>query len=92
MCINASNQLVFLNRMLDLLRSSHPTPKIYLTPDFKRDLKWLEMFLPWYKGVSLYNHRQIHMALDLDACLTGFGGRCGHYIIFPLFKVFETGP
>ena len=71
---------VFLNRMLELLRSSHPTQPIALTSDFKRDLRWFATFLPWYNGVSLYDHRPMDMALDLDACLTGFGGRCGNFV------------
>ena len=71
---------VFLNRMLELLRSSHPTHSITLTSDFKRDLRWFATFLPWYNGVSLYDHRPMDMALDLDACLTRFGGRCDNFV------------
>ena len=71
---------VFLNRMLDLLRSAHGHQKIWLTPDFKRDLRWFTKFLPTYNGVSLYDHKPIGATLELDACLTGFGGRCGRYI------------
>ena len=71
---------VFLNRMLELLRSSHPTQPIALTSDFKLDLRWFATFLPWYNCVSLYDHRPMDMALDLDACLTGFGGRCGIFV------------
>ena len=71
---------VFLNRMLELLRSSHPTQSITLTSDFKHDLRWFATFLPWYNGISLYDHRPMDMALDLDACLMGFGGRCGNFV------------
>ena len=66
---------VFLNRMLDLLRCGHGRPKIILTPDFKRDLGWFAKFLPTYNGVSLYDHKNFHVTLELDSCLTGFGGR-----------------
>ena len=63
----------FLNRMLALLRS-HAAQKITLTPEFKRDLKWFDKFLPLYNWVSLYDHRPIDHTLELDACLTGLGG------------------
>ena len=62
---------IFLNRMLDLLRSAHNRQKVTLTPDFKRDLRWFTKFLPVYNGVSLYDHRPINLTLELDACLTG---------------------
>ena len=68
---------VFLNRMLDLLRSGHGRQKIHLTPDFKRDLGWFAKFLPAYNGVSLYDHKNTLETLELDAYLTGFGGRSG---------------
>ena len=66
---------IFLNRMLDLLRSCHGRQKIRLTSDFKRDLRWFAKFLPTYNGILLYDHRQVDVTLELDACLTGFGGR-----------------
>ena len=66
--------------MLELLRSAHGRSKNFLMPEFKRDLRWFANFLPTYNGVSLYNHKPIHATLELDACLTGFGGRCGRYV------------
>ena len=65
---------VFLNRMLELLRASHNTQRIVLTPDFKCNLRWFVKFLPLYNGVSLYDHKHVHQTLELDACLTGLGG------------------
>ena len=53
----------FLNRMLDLLRSSHETTKVTLTEDFRRDLRWFANFLPFYNGVSLYDHRPCDVTL-----------------------------
>ena len=32
-------------------------------------------FLPFYNGVSLYDHRPTDYTLELDVCLTGLGGR-----------------
>ena len=66
--------------MLELLRSAHGHQKIFLTPEFKRDLRWFAKFLPTYNGVSLYDHKPIGAMLELDACLTGFGGRCGRFV------------
>ena len=63
--------------MLDLLRSGHGRQKIHLTPDFKRDLGWFAKFLPTYNGISLYDHKHIDVTLEIDSCLTGFGGRSG---------------
>ena len=71
---------IFVNRMLELLRSSHASQRITLTTDFKRDLQWFATFLPQYNGVSMYDHKVIDMSLELDACLTGFGGRCGRFV------------
>ena len=59
---------------------AHCRSKILLPPDFKRDLRWFAKFLPMYNVVSLYDHKQIGLTLELDACLRGFGGRCGHCI------------
>ena len=71
---------VFLNRMLELLRFAQDRQKILLTPEFKRDLRWFAKFLPTYNGVSLYDHRKVDTTLELDACLTGFGGCCGNLV------------
>ena len=62
--------------MLKLLRASHGHQKILLTPDFKRDLRWFAKFLPMYNGISMHDHKRVDTTLELDACLTGFGGCC----------------
>ena len=59
---------IFINRMLELLRSAHATQRIILTTDFKPDLTWFATFLPQYNGVSMYDHRAIDISLELDAC------------------------
>ena len=82
---------VFLNRMLELLRSAHMRQKIVLTPDFKRDLRWFAKFLPHYNGTSLYDHRPVDVTLELDACLTGFGGRSGDLVYhLPIVRGFRN--
>ena len=49
----------FLNRMLQTLRSGHIHRRIPLDPDFHRDLRWFDRFLPLYNGVSLYDHKNV---------------------------------
>ena len=64
----------FLNRMLQTLRSSYGHTSIKLDPEFHRDLRWFEKFLPLYNGVSLYDHKKCGHRVHLDACLQGLGG------------------
>ena len=66
--------------MLEHLRASHGYQKILLTPDFKRDLRWFDKFLSKYNGISMYDHKRDEATLELDACLTGFGGCCGNLV------------
>ena len=73
---------VFLNRMLDLLRTSQNAQKITLTSDFRRDVRWFAKFLPTYNGINFYDHRSVDHVIDLDACLTGLGGRFGNLVYF----------
>ena len=82
---------VFINRMLELLRSAHATQRIILTTDFKCNLQWFAMFLPQYNGISMYDHSSIDMSLELDACLTDFGGRCGQFVYhLPIIRSFQN--
>ena len=82
---------IFINRMLELLRSAYASQRITLTTDFKRDLQWFATFLPQYNGVSMYDHKVIDMSLELDACLTGFGGRCGRFVYhLPIPRGFQN--
>ena len=66
---------MFLNRMLELLRSNYDASVINLTQDFKRDLRWFSSFLRKYNGVSFYDHVRTQHIVELDACLSGLGGR-----------------
>ena len=71
---------MFLNRMLDLLRANYDKKSITLTHDFKRDLMWFIKFAEKYNGVSFFDHKRSYDIIELDACLTGFGGRWANYI------------
>ena len=72
----------FVNRMLDLLRSNYDKDRISLTQDFKHDLRWLSKFLKVYNGISIYDHSPVHHIVELDACLTGLGGRWDNFVYF----------
>ena len=39
-------------------------------------MRWFDKFLGKYNGTSFYDHHPAHHVLELDACLTGLGGRC----------------
>ena len=70
-----------------MLRASQNAQKITLTSDFRRDVRWFAKFLPTYNGVNFYDHRSVDHVTDLEACLTGLGGRFGNLVYFlPLEK------
>ena len=81
---------VFLNKMLDMLRSSQSAQNITLTSYFRRDVHWFAKFLPTYNGVKFYDHSSVDHVSDLDGCLTGHGGRFGNLVyFFPLEKGYK---
>ena len=84
-CVKPSR--FFVNRMLDLLRRNYDASSITLDHDFKRDLRWFQSFLSQYNGTSFFDHKPIHHVVELDACLVGLGGRCGHLVYhLPIVK------
>ena len=64
----------FLNLILDVLIRALDANRIHLTPEFHRDIRWFQKFLPLYNGVSMYAHAAMDHTLELDPCLTGLGG------------------
>ena len=68
--------------MLDLLRSNYDQEKIQITQEFKQDLRWFSKFLQSYNGVSIYDHPPANHTVELDACLTGLGGRWDNFVYF----------
>ena len=81
----------FLNRMLELLRNNYDTSTITLTPEFKRDLHWFDKFLAKFNGRSFFDHKPIFGVLELDACLTGLGGRYNNKVYhLPVVKHFQN--
>ena len=67
---------VFVNRLLQALRDSHKNTVIIINADMKRDLAWLQTFLPVFNGTTKYIHSPIESneTLHIDACLQGVGG------------------
>ena len=43
---------IFINRMLALFRENSNKRRIYLTPEFHKDLTWFLVFLPQFNGVT----------------------------------------
>ena len=66
--------------MLDTLRTAHKQDTIIIDCDFRRDLNWFTNFLPKFNGVAYFNHKPIHMHVELDASLQGLGAMCGKEI------------
>ena len=64
----------FLNRMLQLLRDSHNDQNICLTAAFFKDLKWFQVFLTSYNGITFYHQPPFHKRIYLYASLEGLGG------------------
>ena len=71
---------IFVSRMLELLRANYDKHTITLTSEFRCDLRWFDQFLVAYNGMSYFNHKQVHGTIELDACLTGFGGCWNSYV------------
>ena len=84
-CVKPSR--FFVNRMLDLLRRNYDASSITFDHDFKRDLRRFQCFLSQYNGTSFVDHKLIHHVVELDICLVGLGGRCGHLVYhLPIVK------
>ena len=64
---------IFLNRMLQVLRSHHNSTRFKLTPEFFQDLCWFNTFLHQYNGVTYFDNRISSHVVHLDASLTGMG-------------------
>ena len=77
-CVKPSR--FFVNRMLQLLRNEYDSETITLTGDFHRDLRLFTKFMAAYDGISLYDYKPIAHTIELDACLTGLGGRCDQWV------------
>ena len=68
---------IFMNGLLNALRSSYPSRLCHISDDLKSDLHWWGTFLSQYNGVSIIKIAPWitdPLFLSTDACLTGAGG------------------
>ena len=63
-----------LNCMLQMLRDNHLQNIILISPEFKKDLNWLNTPLLQYNRTPYYDQRICHTEVYLDDWLTGLGG------------------
>ena len=77
-CVKSSR--FFLNRMLELLRTSSKCSSILLTEEFHRDLSWFCKFVSKFNGSTFFVHKNVNHEIELDVCLEGLGARWGNKI------------
>ena len=64
---------------------------ITLSHDFERDLYWFIQFLHRYTRISYFDHKCIDGTIELDACLTGFGGCWENFVYHvPIEKKYKN--
>ena len=65
---------MFMNRLLEALRSIKDKKSISLSDSFRKDLKWWSMFMDTYNGVSFLPSSiwtEPDVTLATDSCLVG---------------------
>ena len=62
---------IFLNRMLQVLRSHHDSKKFVLKPVLFEDLCWFNTFLDQYNGITYFDNKVADHTVHLDASLAG---------------------
>ena len=70
---------VFMNRLLETLRTIKDKKSIRLSNSFQKDLKWWSLFMDTYNGVSFIPSSvwtEPDVSLATDSCLVGCGGIC----------------
>ena len=70
----------FVNRLLETLRSMKDTER--MNPDVIKDVKWFLNFLKHFNGTCSYIYTPSNCTdiIELDACLTGLGGRFNNQV------------
>lgn len=84
---------IFVQRLLTFLRSifSQPEQRFTLPEYIKGDLRWWQVYLPKYNGVSMMfieNWSQPDEILATDSCLNGCGGVLGSEYFHSKFPSF----
>ena len=68
---------VFMNRLLETLRSMSSKKSVRLSKSFKKDLRWWGMFIEQYNGVSYipsFVWAEPDVTFATDSCMVGCGG------------------
>jgi hypothetical protein len=88
-CVQQSR--IFINRLLDTLRSISAQKSFIIPEAFRKDLRWWSKFVDIFNGVS-YIPPSIWAEPDVtfstDSCLTGCGGICGYEYFHASFPDF----
>jgi hypothetical protein len=80
---------VFLNRLLETLRSMSDNKSIKLSESFRKDLRWWHLFMEKFNGVSFIPPSiwaEPDVTFSTDSCLQGCGGVCNNeyfHVSFP---------
>ena len=72
---------VFVSRLLNLLRETSECGVVSVGEEARADIRWFEIFLPEYNGVTLIPEArwsEPDTVFATDACLAGCGGVCGN--------------
>ena len=81
---------MFLNRMLQVLRTNHNRSHFKLTPMFFRDLVWFTKYLLNFNGTVLYALHPKPLHLFMDASLQGTGAVLGNKFMQQLYQTFTN--
>ena len=77
----------FVNRLLDTLRgiTKQKTP---MSDPIRQDINWFLTFVKRFNGTATYIHTNLYSrdVIELDACLTGLGGRFNQCVYTYQFK------
>ena len=77
----------FVNRLLEALRSMNKE-KIPMSEPVQKDINWFLKFVKSFNGTAAYMHSTLHSTdlIELDACLTGLGGRFNQWVYAYQFR------
>ena len=70
---------IFISRLLNELRNMDRSTRYQVTYQMKQDVKWWNIFLPMYNGVSImwpHQFDEVDYIIATDACPSGLGGTC----------------
>ena len=80
---------LFVNRLLETLRSSPEHGRHPIGPAFKADIHWISQYLPLYNGIQMIpRNPTLDTPISVDSCLTGGGGHFGNRIYYTAYPEF----